>query len=97
MDANLALGRPADGRSYASAAQILRHLGVGSVRLLTNNPAKRAALEEAGLPVTGRVTLETTPTEENLGYLRTKRDRLGHELLLTVIAAVGDLRRRLRL
>jgi len=55
-------------------------LGVRSMRLLTNNPAKRAGLEGYGLSITERVPLETRPTAENIGYLRTKREKLGHLL-----------------
>src|SRR2546423_2297646 len=84
VDANTALGLPVDARDYSSAAAVLRHLGVQRVRLLTNNPAKRRALEEQGIEVAERVPLETPPTPVNLGYLRTKRDRMGHLLHLTV-------------
>jgi 3,4-dihydroxy 2-butanone 4-phosphate synthase/GTP cyclohydrolase II len=80
VDANLALGLPADARDYGIAAQILYDLGVRSVRLLTNNPDKRAGLEGYGLDVLGRVPLPVTATPENLRYLRTKRDRMGHDL-----------------
>lgn len=82
VEANAALGYPADLRLYDAAAGIVRDLGVASVRLMTNNPEKRAALERHGVPVTGRVPLETTPTAHNLRYLTTKRDALGHELRL---------------
>jgi 3,4-dihydroxy 2-butanone 4-phosphate synthase / GTP cyclohydrolase II len=84
VDANTALGLPVDARDYSSAAAVLRHLGIQRVRLLTNNPAKRRALEEQGIEVAERVPLETAPTPVNLGYLRTKRDRMGHLLHLTV-------------
>src|SRR5256885_408296 len=77
VDANTALGLPVDARDYSSAAAVLRQLGVQRVRLLTNNPAKRRALEEQGIEVAERVPLETAPTPVNLGYLRTKRDRMG--------------------
>jgi 3,4-dihydroxy 2-butanone 4-phosphate synthase/GTP cyclohydrolase II len=80
VDANLALGMPADARDYGTGAQILVDLGVRSMRLLTNNPAKRAGLEGYGLTITGRVPLPVRPNPENLHYLRTKRDRMGHEL-----------------
>jgi 3,4-dihydroxy 2-butanone 4-phosphate synthase/GTP cyclohydrolase II len=80
VDANLALGLPADARDYGIGAQILHDLGVRSLRLLTNNPAKRAGLEGYGLSIVGRVPLASTPTVDNLHYLRTKRDRMGHEL-----------------
>ncbi|WP_275295588.1 bifunctional 3,4-dihydroxy-2-butanone-4-phosphate synthase/GTP cyclohydrolase II [Amycolatopsis sp. La24] len=80
VDANLALGVPADARDYGTGAQILCDLGVRSMRLLTNNPAKRVGLEGYGLRVTGRVALPVSPNPENLRYLRTKRDRMGHDL-----------------
>jgi 3,4-dihydroxy 2-butanone 4-phosphate synthase/GTP cyclohydrolase II len=80
VDANLDLGLPADARDYGTGAQILVDLGVHTMRLLTNNPAKRAGLEGYGLSVLGRVPLPSTVTAENLAYLRTKRDRMGHLL-----------------
>ncbi|GLZ36914.1 bifunctional 3,4-dihydroxy-2-butanone-4-phosphate synthase/GTP cyclohydrolase II [Actinokineospora sp. NBRC 105648] len=80
VDANLALGVPADARDYGTGAQILVDLGVRSMRLLTNNPAKRVGLEGYGLAVVDRVPLSVWPNPENLRYLRTKRDRMGHEL-----------------
>ncbi len=80
VDANLALGLPADGRDYATGAQILRELGVSSVKLLTNNPAKRLALETYGVKVTKRVAVPVSPHDENSHYLATKRDRMGHDL-----------------
>jgi 3,4-dihydroxy 2-butanone 4-phosphate synthase/GTP cyclohydrolase II len=78
VDANLELGLPADARDYGTGAQILYDLGVRSMRLLTNNPAKRAALEGYGLTVTGREALPVRLHPENVHYLRTKRDRMGH-------------------
>jgi 3,4-dihydroxy 2-butanone 4-phosphate synthase / GTP cyclohydrolase II len=80
VDANLDLGLPADARHYGTATQILRDLGVGSVRLLTNNPAKVTNLEHYGVPVTERVPLTPHPNDHNIGYLLTKRDRMGHHL-----------------
>ncbi len=80
VDANLELGLPADARDYGTGAQILCELGVKSMRLLTNNPAKRAGLEGYGLQVLGRVALPVQATTHNLRYLRTKRDRMGHDL-----------------
>ncbi|MCX6420986.1 MAG: bifunctional 3,4-dihydroxy-2-butanone-4-phosphate synthase/GTP cyclohydrolase II [Actinobacteria bacterium] len=81
MDANLDLGLPADAREYGTGAQILADLGVKSMRLLTNNPAKRAGLEGYGLSIIERVSLEMHPNDHNAAYLRTKRDRFGHELI----------------
>ncbi|HCA85313.1 MAG TPA: bifunctional 3,4-dihydroxy-2-butanone-4-phosphate synthase/GTP cyclohydrolase II [Streptomyces sp.] len=80
LDANLELGLPADARDYAAGAQILADLGVRSLRLLTNNPEKSEALIRHGLRVTGREPVPVEPGEHNLHYLRTKRDRMGHEL-----------------
>ncbi|MGA8209097.1 MAG: bifunctional 3,4-dihydroxy-2-butanone-4-phosphate synthase/GTP cyclohydrolase II [Nocardioidaceae bacterium] len=80
VDANLDLGLPADARHYGTATQVLRDLGVGSVRLLTNNPDKVTSLEDYGVPVAERVPLTTRPNDHNLGYLLTKRDRMGHDL-----------------
>ncbi|MFY1671710.1 bifunctional 3,4-dihydroxy-2-butanone-4-phosphate synthase/GTP cyclohydrolase II [Plantactinospora sp. WMMB334] len=80
VDANLELGLPADARDYGTGAQILHDLGVRSMRLLTNNPAKRAGLEGYGLTVVGRESMPVRPTPENVRYLRTKRDRMGHLL-----------------
>jgi 3,4-dihydroxy 2-butanone 4-phosphate synthase/GTP cyclohydrolase II len=78
VDANLELGLPADARDYGTGAQILYDLGVRSLRLLTNNPAKRAGLEGYGLTITGREALPVRLHPENVRYLRTKRDRMGH-------------------
>ena len=78
VDANLELGLPADARDYGTGAQILYDLGVRSMRLLTNNPAKRAGLEGHGLTITGREALPVRLHPENVRYLRTKRDRMGH-------------------
>jgi 3,4-dihydroxy 2-butanone 4-phosphate synthase/GTP cyclohydrolase II len=78
VDANLELGLPADARDYGTGAQILFDLGVRTMRLLTNNPAKRAALEGYGLQTVGREPLPVRPYPESMAYLRTKRDRMGH-------------------
>jgi 3,4-dihydroxy 2-butanone 4-phosphate synthase / GTP cyclohydrolase II len=80
VDANLDLGLPADARHYGAATQILRDLGIDSVRLLTNNPDKTQSLEAYGIRVTERVPLTPRPNDHNLTYLRTKRDRMGHVL-----------------
>ena len=84
VDANLALGLPVDRREYASAAAILRELGLRQVRLLTNNPAKHAALERHGVHVVERVPLAVPPNAINREYLRTKADRMGHLLAFEV-------------
>ncbi|HVE63046.1 MAG TPA: bifunctional 3,4-dihydroxy-2-butanone-4-phosphate synthase/GTP cyclohydrolase II [Mycobacteriales bacterium] len=80
VDANLSLGLPADARDYGTGAQILVDLGIRTMRLLSNNPTKRAGLEGYGLEIVERVPLPVTPTAENIRYLRTKRDRMGHLL-----------------
>jgi len=80
VDANTELGLAADARDYGTGAQILVDLGVRTMRLLTNNPDKRAGLEGYGLEIVDRVPLPVHPTPENLRYLRTKRDRMGHDL-----------------
>lgn len=80
LDANLELGLPADARDYGAGAQILEDLGVRSLRLLTNNPDKVDALTRHGLKVSAREPMPVTAGEHNLRYLRTKRDRMGHDL-----------------
>lgn len=80
VDANLELGLPADARDYSVAAQILHELGAHTVRLLTNNPAKVTALQACGVTVAERVATPVMATAENVDYLRTKRDRMGHLL-----------------
>jgi 3,4-dihydroxy 2-butanone 4-phosphate synthase/GTP cyclohydrolase II len=80
VDANLDLGLPVDAREYSTGAQILADLGVESLRLLTNNPAKVQGLSGFGIKVTGRVGLPVEATPDNLRYLIAKRDRLGHHL-----------------
>ncbi|MFI8196500.1 bifunctional 3,4-dihydroxy-2-butanone-4-phosphate synthase/GTP cyclohydrolase II [Streptomyces sp. NPDC085942] len=80
LDANLELGLPADARDYAAGAQILKDLGVTGLRLMTNNPEKTEALVRHGLAVTGREPMPVQAGEHNLSYLRTKRDRMGHDL-----------------
>lgn len=79
VDANLDLGLPADARDYGIGAQILADLGVRSMRLLSNNPAKRAGLEGYGLSIAERVPLVVVPNEHNARYLATKAERMGHE------------------
>jgi 3,4-dihydroxy 2-butanone 4-phosphate synthase / GTP cyclohydrolase II len=80
VEANLELGFPADQRDYGIGAQILSDLGVHTMRLLTNNPQKRAGLEGYGLAIDERIPLQGDPTPENYEYLRTKREKMGHLL-----------------
>lgn len=80
VDANLALGLPSDAREYGTGAQILRDLGVRSMALLTNNPTKRAGLGGYGLEMSRRVPVPVQVNEDNVRYLMTKRERMGHEL-----------------
>jgi 3,4-dihydroxy 2-butanone 4-phosphate synthase/GTP cyclohydrolase II len=82
FDANIHIGQPPDRRDYGIGMSILTDLGVRRMRLLTNNPAKRAGLEGYGLEVVERVPLLTKPTAENVAYLRTKQRRMGHVLCL---------------
>jgi 3,4-dihydroxy 2-butanone 4-phosphate synthase/GTP cyclohydrolase II len=80
VDANLHLGLPVDSREYGIGAQILVDLGITTMRLLTNNPAKYGGLEGFGLEIVERVPLQSVPNPENIRYLRTKKARLGHLL-----------------
>lgn len=80
VEANLQLGHPVDARSYDAARDILEDLGVTSLRLLTNNPAKVEALERLGFPVVERIPLEVPATPFNRAYLEAKRDKMGHLL-----------------
>jgi 3,4-dihydroxy 2-butanone 4-phosphate synthase/GTP cyclohydrolase II len=80
VDANIELGLPVDSREYGIGAQILVDLGVTSMRIMTNNPSKYGGLEGFGLNIAERVAIESLPTEFNIGYLRTKRERMGHLL-----------------
>jgi len=82
VQANEKLGFPPDMRDYGVGAQILRDLGVRRMRLITNNPGKRAGIEGYGLAIVDRVPLEIKPNEKNLEYLRTKKEKLGHVLHL---------------
>ena len=89
VDANLELGLPADARDYGTGAQILYDLGVRTMRLLTNNPAKRAGLEGYGLMCSAGWACRSGPHPENVRYLRTKRDRMGH--LLEVLDELDEV------
>lgn len=81
VEANLQLGFGMDDRDYGVGAQILRYLGITQLRLLSNNPRKRAGLKGYGLEVTEVIPIETSPNSYNLKYLETKRDKLGHDIL----------------
>ena len=89
VDANTQLGLPIDSREYGIGAQILADLGAHKLRLITNNPAKYGGIEGYGLEVVERVSSQVVPTEENLRYLQTKRDRMGHLLDLPTSPAQG--------
>jgi 3,4-dihydroxy 2-butanone 4-phosphate synthase/GTP cyclohydrolase II len=80
VEANAELGFPADMRDYGTAVQILRALGISQLRLLSNNPRKRAALERHGVTVIERRSLRIGPNPHNAAYLETKRTKLGHDL-----------------
>jgi 3,4-dihydroxy 2-butanone 4-phosphate synthase/GTP cyclohydrolase II len=80
VEANVHLGFPPDARDYGLGAQILVDLGLSKIRLLTNNPAKRAGLHGFGLEVVERVPLIAPPTADNEHYLRTKQEKMGHLL-----------------
>jgi 3,4-dihydroxy 2-butanone 4-phosphate synthase/GTP cyclohydrolase II len=82
VDANTALGLPVDSREYGIGAAILADLGVHRLRLITNNPHKYSGLSGYGLDLVGRVRTTVAITPDNLTYLRTKRDRMGHDLEL---------------
>ncbi len=82
VDANIHLGFKPDERDYGCGAQMLRQLGVHKMRLMTNNPTKRVGLEAYGLEIVQNVPIEVSPNKYDVKYLRTKRDRMGHQLKL---------------
>ena len=81
VEANLHLGFQMDQRDYGLGAQMLRHLGITKLRLMTNNPKKRVGLVGYGLEIVENIPIEINPNEHNEKYLQTKRDKLGHEIL----------------
>lgn len=93
VEANIELGFPPDPRDYGIGAQILVDLGVRSMRLITNNPTKRAGLEGYGLAISERVPIQTPTTEHNISYLLTKKQKLGHLLEVEEpVSSKGDRR-----
>ena len=80
VDANLELGLPIDARTYDIAAKILKHFGITEIRLITNNPEKVQAMRVAGLRVSDRIPATSEPSVASVGYLYTKRTRMGHML-----------------
>ncbi len=90
VEANVELGFSPDSRDYGVGAQILVDLGISTMRLLTNNPTKRAGLEGYGLEIVGRVPLESAPNPENLRYLQTKRDKMGHLIEAVMVEPVSN-------
>lgn len=91
VDANLALGYPEDRRDYGIGMQILADLGISEMRLITNNPAKRAGLEGYGLTIRERIPLTGMATPDNLRYLRAKRDRMGHVMGPLIAGLAGPV------
>jgi 3,4-dihydroxy 2-butanone 4-phosphate synthase/GTP cyclohydrolase II len=81
VEANLKLGFGMDERDYGVGAQILRHLGIGKIRLMSNNPRKRAGLSGYGLEIVETVPVEIKANPHNEKYLTTKRDKLGHKIM----------------
>lgn len=90
VDANRLLGLPDDARNYGAAAAMLRHIGVTSVRLMTNNPLKVTALRELGIEVTSREPALIATNQHSALYLETKRDRMGHHLPVLFGSSTGD-------
>ena len=81
VEANIELGFGMDERDYGIGAQILRYLGVSKIKLITNNPKKRAGLLGYGLEIVENISIEVVPNEHNEKYLETKRDKMGHTIL----------------
>jgi GTP cyclohydrolase II len=90
VDANRLLGLPDDARRYDAARDMLAHLGIASVRLLTNNPAKVRALRKLGVRVVGRAPIVVAPNPHSAGYLEAKRLRMEHDLPVALLAASCD-------
>jgi 3,4-dihydroxy 2-butanone 4-phosphate synthase/GTP cyclohydrolase II len=92
LEANLALGLPADARDYTAAAKMLDDMGISSIRLLSNNPEKKRQLEQYGIHINKLVPLVVGLGEHNRGYLSVKRDKMGHQLpgVLPAIEPVAE-------
>src|SRR5665213_2567118 len=90
VDANVELGLPIDSREYGIGAQILVDLGITTMRSMTNNPAKYGGLEGFGLEMVERVPIEVEPNPENIDYLRTKKERMGHLMDLGDTTSAAD-------
>ena len=90
VDANLHLGYSADPRNFAVAAEILRDLNVSKIDLMTNNPKKIMELEQAGIELDTIIPIQTTPKDENLKYLETKKNRMGHLLNLSEFTKTSE-------
>src|SRR6266567_3878962 len=89
VEANEDLGLPVDSRKYGIGAQMLVDLGITTMRLLTNNPAKYGGIDGYGLEIVERVPLQTEPNTENIAYLRAKQEKLGHLLDLSPDEELG--------
>ena len=90
VDANLHLGYSADPRNFTVAAEILRDLNVSKIDLMTNNPKKILELEQAGIELDTIIPIQTTPNDENLKYLETKKNRMGHLLNLSEFTKTSE-------
>jgi 3,4-dihydroxy 2-butanone 4-phosphate synthase/GTP cyclohydrolase II len=88
VEANVELGFPPDSREYGIGSQILVDLGISTMRIMTNNPAKYGGLDGYGLEIVERVPLHAVPNDENIAYLRTKQEKLGH---LLDLGSMGEI------
>ncbi|HRX17400.1 MAG TPA: bifunctional 3,4-dihydroxy-2-butanone-4-phosphate synthase/GTP cyclohydrolase II, partial [Spirochaetota bacterium] len=90
VEANIKLGFPSDLRDYGIGAQIIADLGVSTIRLMSNNPKKIIGLEGYGLKVVERVPIEIEPIDENIDYMKTKKDKMEHILNSEKLSGGGD-------